>query len=51
MENKIDNKMNEMKNKMDENMQKSTMEFQNSLSSTMFHALDDRLSKGDIKMQ
>jgi hypothetical protein len=36
---------------MDENIQKSMKELQNSLSSMMFHALDDRLSKGDIKMQ
>ena len=58
MENKIDkkmddikNKMDDMTNKMDENIQKSMKELEKSLSSMMFHALDDRLSKGDIKIQ
>ena len=37
---------------MDENkveIQKSMEELQNSLSSMIFHALDERLPKGDIK--
>jgi hypothetical protein len=62
MENKMDKKMNEnsshmenkmddMTNKIDENIQKSMKELQKSLSSMIFHALNERLSKGDIKMK
>jgi hypothetical protein len=58
MENNMDKKMeenkNDMKNKMDENkeeIQKSMKELQNSMSSMIFHDLDERLPKGDIKMQ
>jgi hypothetical protein len=54
MEYKLDKKMDDMKNKMDENkeeIQKTMKELQNYLSSMIFHVLDERISKGDIKMQ
>jgi hypothetical protein len=61
MENNIDKKMDEMEKKMDKKMdenkidikeqiQKLMKEMQNSLSSMIFHALDERISKGNIKM-
>jgi len=54
MENKMDEKNTNMKNKMDENkeeIQKIMKELQNSLSSMIFHALDERIPKRDIKMK
>jgi hypothetical protein len=54
MENNMDRNMGDMKNKMDENkeeIQKSMKELQNSMSSMIFHALDERLCKGDLKIQ
>jgi hypothetical protein len=47
MENKMDKKMDE--NKVE--IQKAIKELQNSLSPMIFQALDERLPKGDIKMQ
>jgi hypothetical protein len=44
----------DMKKKMDENkeeIQKSMKELENSMSSMIFQALDEKLPKGDIKMQ
>jgi hypothetical protein len=51
MENKMDKKMDENKNEIKEEIQKSMKELQNSISSMNFHALDERLSKGNIKMK
>jgi DUF4097 and DUF4098 domain-containing protein YvlB len=48
----MEKKMDDMKNKMDENkeeIQKSMKELKNSMSSMIFHALYERLPKGDIK--
>jgi transcriptional regulator of heat shock response len=54
VENKMDNKMDDMKNKMDKNkeeIQKSMKELKKSMSSIIFHALDERNPKGDLKIQ
>jgi hypothetical protein len=48
-ENKNDMKMNMDKNK--EDIQKPMEELKKSMSSMIFHALDERLHKGDIKMK
>jgi gas vesicle protein len=54
MKRNMDDNKNSMKKKMDENkeeIQKTMKELQNCMSSMMFQALDERLPKGDIKMQ
>jgi chromosome segregation ATPase len=54
MKKKTDENKNDMKKKMDENkeeIQKYMNELKNSMSSMIFHALYERLPKGDIKMQ
>jgi len=43
-----------MENKIDENrkgMEKKMLELQNFMSSVIFHVVDERLHKGDIKLQ
>jgi hypothetical protein len=47
----MENKMEENKNDIKEEIQISMKEMQNSMSSMIFQALDERLPKGDIKMQ
>jgi hypothetical protein len=52
MEKKMDENNNDMKKNMDENkeeIQKSMNELKNYMSSMIFHALYERLPKGDIK--
>jgi hypothetical protein len=58
MKNKMDENQEhmerKMENKMDENrehMEKKMLELQNSMSSMILHALDERLPIGNIKMQ
>jgi hypothetical protein len=55
---KVEKKMDEVENKMDENKkemekhrEKKMLELQKSMSSMILHALDERVPKGDIKVQ